>query len=98
MKVESRDWIIRYCSRIAQTATDFADASHSKSAKSVTTTVSYGIFSSENAYPCTVTLKLLLIAIAMYELDEFTGSNGYCSQRIFCDHSADSGLLLDQGV
>ena len=26
------------------------------------------------------------------------GSNGYCSQRIFCDHSADSGLLLDQGV
>ena len=45
----------RYCSRFAQTATDFADASHSKSAKSVTTTVSYGIFSSENAYPCTVT-------------------------------------------
>mgnify|MGYP000011074895 CR=1 FL=1 len=45
----------RYCSRVAQTATDFADASHSKSAKSVTTTVSYGIFSSENAYPCTVT-------------------------------------------
>ena len=44
-----------YCSRVAQTATDFADASHSKSAKSVTTTVSYGIFSSENAYPCTVT-------------------------------------------
>jgi hypothetical protein len=29
--------------------TDFADASHSKSAKSATTTVSYGIFSSENA-------------------------------------------------
>ena len=45
----------RYCSRVAQTATDFADASHSKSAKSVTITVSYGIFSSENAYPCTVT-------------------------------------------
>jgi len=44
-----------YCSRVAQTAADFADASHSKSAKSVTTTVSYGIFSSENAYPCTVT-------------------------------------------
>ena len=44
-----------YCSRVAQTATDFADASHSKSAKSVTTTVSYGIFSSENAYLCTVT-------------------------------------------
>jgi len=46
-----------YCSRVAQTATDFADASHSKSAKSVTTTVSYGIFSSENAYPCTVTIE-----------------------------------------
>jgi len=27
-----------------------ADASHSKSAKSATTTVSYGIFSLENAY------------------------------------------------
>ena len=37
--------------------TDFADASHSKSAKSATTTVSYGIFSSENAYPCTVTVS-----------------------------------------
>ena len=48
-----------YCSRVAQTATDFADASHSKSAKSVTTTVSYGIFSSENAYLCTVTFKFL---------------------------------------
>ena len=47
--------VASYCSRVAQTATDFADASHSKSAKSVTTTVSYGIFSSENAYPCTVT-------------------------------------------
>ena len=56
MKVESCDWIIRYCSRIAQTATDFADASHSKSAKSASTAVSYGIFSSENAYPCTVTM------------------------------------------
>ena len=43
------------CSRVAQTATDFADASHSKSAKSAATTISYGIFSSENAYPCTVT-------------------------------------------
>ena len=29
--------------------TDFADASHSKSAKYAATTVSYGIFSSENA-------------------------------------------------
>ena len=46
---------ICYCSRDVQTATNFADASHSKSAKSVTITVSYGIFSSENAYPCTVT-------------------------------------------
>ena len=46
--------VTSYCSRVAQTATDFADASHSKSAKSATTTVSYGIFSSENAYPCTV--------------------------------------------
>ena len=39
----------------AQTVTDFADASHSESAKSTTTTVLYGIFSSENSYPCTVT-------------------------------------------
>ena len=44
-----------YCSRLAQTVTDFADASHSESAKSTTTTVLYGIFSSENSYPCTVT-------------------------------------------
>ena len=44
-----------YCSRLAQTVTDFADASHSKSAKSAATTVLYGIFSSENSYPCTVT-------------------------------------------
>ena len=35
--------------------TDFADASHSKSAKSAATTVSYGIFSSENACLWTVT-------------------------------------------
>ena len=42
----------------AQTVTDFADASHSESAKSTTTTVLYGIFSSENSYPCTVTNKL----------------------------------------
>ena len=38
----------------AQTVTDFADASHSESAKSTTTTVLYGIFSSENSYTCTV--------------------------------------------
>ena len=47
-----------YCSRLAQTVTDFADASHSESAKSTTTTVLYGIFSSENSYPCTVTNKV----------------------------------------
>jgi len=41
----------RYCSRLAQTVTDFADAPHSESAKSTTTTVLYGIFSSENSYP-----------------------------------------------
>ena len=39
----------------AQTVTDFADASHSKSAKSTATTVLYGIFRSENSYPCAVT-------------------------------------------
>ena len=38
----------------AQTVTDFADASHSES---ITITVLYGIFSSENSYPCTVTKK-----------------------------------------
>ena len=57
--------VASYCSRVAQTATDFADASHSKSAKSVTTTVSYGIFSSENAYPCTVTISLPSMASVM---------------------------------
>ena len=41
----------------AQTVTDFANASHSESAKSITITVLYGIFSSENSYPCTVTKK-----------------------------------------
>ena len=39
----------------AQTVTDFADASHSKSAKSTATTVVYGIFSSENSYLCAMT-------------------------------------------
>ena len=38
------------------TVTDFADASHSKSAKSTITTVLYGIFSLENSYSCTATL------------------------------------------
>ena len=41
----------------AQTVTDFADASHSESAKSTTATVLYGIFSSDNSYPCTVIKK-----------------------------------------
>ena len=39
----------------AQTVTDFADASHSKSAKSTATTVLYGIFRSENSYLCAMT-------------------------------------------
>ena len=39
----------------AQTVTDFADASHSKSAKSTATTVLYGIFKSENSYLCAMT-------------------------------------------
>ena len=56
-----RSFAVGYCSRLAQTVTDFADASHSESAKSTTTTVLYGIFSSENSYPCTVTLFLLRI-------------------------------------
>ena len=34
----------------SRTVTDFADASHSKSAKSATAIVLYGIFSSENSY------------------------------------------------
>ena len=54
--ISGRDFLFAgYCSRLAQTVTDFADASHSESAKSTTTTVLYGIFSSENSYPCTVT-------------------------------------------
>ena len=57
--ISGRDFLFAgYCSRLAQTVTDFADASHSESAKSTTTTVLYGIFSSENSYPCTVTNKL----------------------------------------
>ena len=53
--ISGRDFLFAgYCSRLAQTVTDFADASHSESAKSTTTTVLYGIFSSENSYPCTV--------------------------------------------
>ena len=38
------------------TVTDFADASHSKSAKSTITTVLYGIFSLENSYLRVVTI------------------------------------------
>ena len=55
-----------YCSRLAQTVTDFADASHSKSAKSTTTTVLYGIFSSENSYPCAVTAILQISTKQFY--------------------------------
>ena len=47
-----------YCTRLAQTVTDFTDTSHSESAKSTTTTVLYGIFSSENSYPCAVTYSV----------------------------------------
>ena len=58
--------MIGYSSCVAQTVTDFADASHSKSAKSATTTVSYGIFSSENFYPCTVTMIVLGEKLSIY--------------------------------
>ena len=47
----------------AQTVTDFADASHSESAKSITITVLYGIFSSENSYPSTVTFILIKVQV-----------------------------------
>ena len=45
----------RYCSHTCAQQWDFADAAHSKSAKSAARTVSYGIFSSENSYLWTVT-------------------------------------------
>ncbi len=48
---------LRYCSRALQTVTDF---------------VSYGIFSSENAYPCTVTPLLLGIYFHGIRLDNFS--------------------------
>ena len=44
---------------LAQTVTDFADASHSRSAKSIATIVLYGIFSSENSCLCPVTICCL---------------------------------------
>ena len=47
----------------AQTVTDFADASHSESAKSITITVLYGIFSSENSYLSTVTFILIKVQV-----------------------------------
>ena len=53
------------------TATDFADASHSKSAKSVTTTVSYGIFSSENAYPC-INFFITRVSVSFHPYSNFT--------------------------
>ena len=46
-----------YCSRLAQTVTDFADASHSESAKSTATTVLYGISTYEkNCRRCMVSI------------------------------------------
>ena len=67
----------RYCLRLAQTVTDFADASHSKSAKSTTTTVLYGIFSSENSYPCAVTAILQISTKQFYKLLFFEHSSSY---------------------
>ena len=48
-----------YCTGMRVQQRDFADALHSKSAKSTATTVSYGIFSSENSYPCTAMIQPL---------------------------------------
>ncbi len=48
-----------YCTRMRVQQRDFANASHSKSVKSAATTVSYGIFSSENSYPCTAMIQPL---------------------------------------
>ena len=75
-----RSFAVGYCSRLAQTVTDFADASHSKSAKSTTTTVLYGIFSSENSYPCTVTI--------------FSLRDGKNSQNELTYHSLKNIILL----
>ena len=61
----------------AQTVTDFADASHSKSAKSTATTVLYGIFKSENSYPCEMT-RLLLSTLLLY-IRKATVYNNYRS-------------------
>ena len=89
-----------YCSRVAQTATDFADASHSKSAKSVTTTVSYGIFSSENAYPCTATPFLTFYFIAYQHLITSTVSSAvFTSSSIFSARfSSDLWITLIFGL
>ena len=40
----------RYCSHTCAQQRDFADAAHSKSAKSAATTFSYGTFGSKSAY------------------------------------------------
>ena len=72
-----RSFAVGYCSRLAQTVTDFADASHSKSAKSTTTTVLYGIFSSENSYPCAVTAILQISTKQFYKLLFFEHSSSY---------------------
>ena len=59
--------VFRYCLRMREQQRDFADASHPKSAKSATRTVSYGIFSSENSYPYTATRFPLIASPLMPE-------------------------------
>ena len=48
--MENNFHMFRYCSHTCAQQRDFADATHSKSAKSAAGTVSYGIFSSKNSY------------------------------------------------
>ena len=61
--------MIRLLFTLRKQQRDFADASHSKSAKSVTTTVSYDIFSSENSYPCTVTIRSCCTSVRSKSID-----------------------------
>ena len=72
----------RYCSRFAQTVTDFADASHSESAKSTTTTVLYGIFSSGGSLDIPI-LKFSITYLSMnpgeFPHSEISGSMLICS-------------------
>ena len=65
----------------AQTVTDFADASHSKSAKSTATTVLYGIFRSENSYLCAMT-KHVQYTLLLY-IRKVTVYNNYRILRLF---------------